>query len=224
MFYCCILCTLAHIVTNSRCIFCMLLTISTYCGRFMENKQYNTQPQRRWGPGVLLSHRDAEGHVTDRWSSPMSTVPTTKLLFTQTKAVHRSGNGSDTITVKVYHLYFLLQQAALFRIRTLSRATLCEHVRAIWPKRFFGIICFTNRGKRKFCIYLHLFTVTKISYSCLIAIRLHFCTFMMQIFLCLRINGRRRWIHEIIPSHILSLLSSQSPLLMLYNIANYFTN
>lgn len=44
--------------------------------------------------GVLLSHRDAEGHVTHRWSSPVSNVPTTKILFTQTKAVHGSGNGS----------------------------------------------------------------------------------------------------------------------------------
>jgi len=44
--------------------------------------------------GVLLRHKDAEGHVTHRWSSPMSTVPTTKLLFTQTKEVQGSGNES----------------------------------------------------------------------------------------------------------------------------------
>jgi len=44
--------------------------------------------------GVLLSHRDTKGHVTHTWSPLVSTVPTMKILFTQTKAVHGSGNGS----------------------------------------------------------------------------------------------------------------------------------
>jgi hypothetical protein len=96
---------------------------------------------------------------------------------TETNAVCRSSNAMIHQWYRYTVFIFTPARAVLIcgiTWWTMRHVAMCEHVRAIWQRRYSGIGCIASRQEQNVCIYLYS-TATKTRVHYIIAIRLHFC-------------------------------------------------